>query len=139
MIEDVGLSDQIYSMSTAYFLQIRVQLLKFGMIGICLFLMFLLVNGNLILIYFIIVRPIKQLTQQINNPHRNKDFDLGIKNLTVRAYNKKEMLKYLNYKVDFHTKDQTYCSSCKRKFFKYQRDRLKYRVDEVEQLRLLYS
>jgi hypothetical protein len=71
IIEDVSISQDIYSDALAYYVNLEVAKFEFAIMGLSVGIIVYLVIFVLVLIRLSVVGPIKELTDQIMNPKKS--------------------------------------------------------------------
>jgi predicted PurR-regulated permease PerM len=107
IIEDVAISQDIYSDALAYFVNLEVENFEFRIMGLSVGIIVYLVVFVLVLIRLSVVGPITELTDQIMNPKKSDKMEKFVQDIQRRV--KRNSLKNSE------------------------------RIDEVEQLRILFS
>ena len=88
IIEDVPISEDIYSTATAAYIHERVELAKYILIGLSGAFVLMSFAAVLVIVYRNIVKPITELTDQIMKPHKaniNKFVEEVHKKRTIKA------------------------------------------------------
>lgn len=142
-VQDQFHADEVYVAASALFLGSKVPKMKVYLVGLAVFMLVALAVLTLLLVRFIVVNPIEQLTSQISSANISQENrDKFISDILQRAEKKQRRLQKLVREMVELEQAKTRCGCFQRVRLSRQRrglNELALQIDEVEQLRIMYS
>lgn len=142
-VQDVFHAEEVYVRASALFLGSKVPKMKIYLVGLAVFMLVALAVLTLLLVKFIVVDPIEQLTNQISSGTISQDNrEKFISDILHRAEKKQRRLQKLVRDIVELEQGKAACNCLQKiRLQRHRRDldELAIQVDEVEQLRIMYS